>query len=104
MRHWDPVALSYGPTGQHCERFRFDGLLRPAAKIVLADLLWQVHAAPGHDPHSVVLFEPGSRTLISADALWENGFGIVFPELLGGRLRRGGRDAGPDRVVAHRCT
>ena len=24
-----------------------------------------------------------SRTLISADALWENGFGVVFPELEG---------------------
>ena len=42
-----------------------------------------MHAAPGHDPHSVVLFEPASRILISADALWENGFGVVFPELDG---------------------
>ena len=39
--------------------------------------------APGHDPHSVVLFEPQGRVLISADALWENGFGVVFPELEG---------------------
>jgi glyoxylase-like metal-dependent hydrolase (beta-lactamase superfamily II) len=30
-----------------------------------------------------VLFEPASATLISADALWENGFGVVFPELEG---------------------
>jgi glyoxylase-like metal-dependent hydrolase (beta-lactamase superfamily II) len=22
---------------------------------------WQVHAAPGHDPHSVILFEPERR-------------------------------------------
>lgn len=42
---------------------------------------WQIHAAPGHDPNSVVLFEPVSQTLISADALWKNGFGVVFPEL-----------------------
>ena len=49
----------------------------------LGDLLWQVHAAPGHDPHSVILFEPASRTLVSADALWERGFGVVFPELDG---------------------
>jgi glyoxylase-like metal-dependent hydrolase (beta-lactamase superfamily II) len=42
-----------------------------------------VHAAPGHDSHSVVLFEPISRTLVSADALWERGFGVVFPELDG---------------------
>jgi glyoxylase-like metal-dependent hydrolase (beta-lactamase superfamily II) len=49
----------------------------------LGDLHWQVHAAPGHDPHSVILFEPQSRTLVSADALWEKGFGVVFPELDG---------------------
>ena len=49
----------------------------------LGDLRWQVHAAPGHDPHSVILFEPVSRTLVSADALWERGFGVVFPELDG---------------------
>jgi glyoxylase-like metal-dependent hydrolase (beta-lactamase superfamily II) len=49
----------------------------------LGEFLWQVHAAPGHDPHAVILFEPESRTLISADALWQNGFGVVFPELEG---------------------
>ena len=51
--------------------------------LTLANLTWQVHAAPGHDPHSVVLFQPDHRLLISADALWENGFGVVFPELDG---------------------
>ena len=29
------------------------------------------------------MFEPGNGLLISADALWENGFGLVFPELAG---------------------
>ena len=40
-------------------------------------------AAPGHDPHSVILFDAAHGVLISADALWENGFGVVFPELDG---------------------
>ncbi|MDZ4284027.1 MAG: MBL fold metallo-hydrolase [Burkholderiales bacterium RIFCSPLOWO2_12_67_14] len=80
---WDPVALNYVPSGQHCPRFKFDGLLLPGTDIQLADTAWQIHAAPGHDPHSVILFEPQSRTLISADALWEKGFGVVFPELDG---------------------
>lgn len=83
VQAWDPCALSYEPTGQLCPRFRFDGVLAPGGTVQLGDLHWQVHAAPGHDPHSVVLFEPGSRTLLSADALWENGFGVVFPELEG---------------------
>lgn len=83
VRQWDPVALTYQPTGQHCPRFRLDGLLIPGTELRLGNAVWQVHAAPGHDPHSVVLFEPETRTLISADALWEDGFGIVFPELAG---------------------
>ncbi len=80
---WDPQALTYTPTGQNCPQFRFDAVLVPGSEIRLGDRLWQVHAAPGHDPHSVILFEPASRLLVSADALWERGFGVVFPELEG---------------------
>ncbi|MDM0032524.1 MBL fold metallo-hydrolase [Variovorax sp. J22P271] len=80
---WDEDALSFKATGQRCDRFRFDGLLAAGREIVLAGLPWQIHAAKGHDPHSVMLFEPVSKTLVSADALWESGFGVVFPELLG---------------------
>ena len=83
VRHWNPEALSYAATGQNCARFGFDSVLVPGAEITLGDRSWQVHVAPGHDPHSVILFEPGSRVLVSADALWENGFGVVFPELEG---------------------
>jgi glyoxylase-like metal-dependent hydrolase (beta-lactamase superfamily II) len=83
VRVWDEVALTYEPTGQTCPRFRADGVLRPGTTIKLGDTPWQVHAAPGHDQHSVILFEPASRTLISADALWQNGFGVVFQELEG---------------------
>ena len=83
VRHWDPVALTYQPTGQHCPQFRMDGVLQPGREIALGDRSWQIHGAPGHDPHSIVLFEPRERLLISADALWSNGFGIVFQELEG---------------------
>ena len=83
VRTWDTEALSYTPTGQDCPRFTFDAVLQPGADLRLGDVLWQVHAAPGHDPHSVMLFEPVSRCLVSADALWQRGFGVVFPELDG---------------------
>jgi glyoxylase-like metal-dependent hydrolase (beta-lactamase superfamily II) len=33
-------------------------LLQPDTTTLLGDRPWQVHAAPGHDTHSVVLFEP----------------------------------------------
>ncbi|NKE68160.1 MBL fold metallo-hydrolase [Ramlibacter sp. RBP-2] len=83
VHDWDPVALTYEPTGQHCPRFRMDRLLEPGTELALGDRAWQVHGAPGHDQHSVVLFEPQRRILISADALWSNGFGVVFQELEG---------------------
>lgn len=83
VRDWDAYALSYTPTGQHCPRFCFDEVLQPGTELRLGDVLWQIHAAPGHDSHSVILFEPQSRCLISADALWQRGFGVVFPELDG---------------------
>lgn len=83
VQDWDPVALTYEPTGQVCPQFAFADVLLPGTELQLGDSLWQVHAAPGHDTHSVILFEPASRVLVSADALWERGFGVVFPELDG---------------------
>ncbi len=89
---WDPHTLSYAPTGQECPAFRLDQTLPVGGEVALGAQRWQVHAAPGHDPHSVILFEPASRTLISADALWQRGFGVVFPELDG--------ESGFDEVAA----
>jgi glyoxylase-like metal-dependent hydrolase (beta-lactamase superfamily II) len=80
---WDQDALTYQATGQNCPRFRFDALLKPGTSVVLAGKSWDIHAAPGHDPHAIILFHPADRILISADALWEFGFGVVFPELEG---------------------
>jgi glyoxylase-like metal-dependent hydrolase (beta-lactamase superfamily II) len=83
VRRWDEAALSYHATGQHCPRFQVDAVLQPGDHLALAGLTWQVHAAPGHDPHAVLLFQADEGMLISGDALWENGFGVVFPELEG---------------------
>jgi glyoxylase-like metal-dependent hydrolase (beta-lactamase superfamily II) len=83
VAQWDAVALTYVPTGQQCPRFAFDKTLLPGTEMRLGSANWQVHAAGGHDPHSVIFFEPSEGILISADALWENGFGVVFPELEG---------------------
>lgn len=85
VRAWDEHALSYRPTGQRCERFEADGALEAGSTLVTGRRRWQVLAAPGHDPDSLMLFDPADGVLVSADALWENGFGVVFPELDGER-------------------
>lgn len=83
VRDWDEAALTYAATGQQCPRFGFDGTIAAGDLLQLGELEWQVLGAPGHDPHSVILYCPAERLLISADALWENGFGVIFPELEG---------------------
>jgi len=83
VRAWDVDALTYKATGQQCPRFGFDDTISPGDVLTLGDMDWQALAAPGHDPHSLILYCADERILISADALWQNGFGVVFPELEG---------------------
>lgn len=83
LQGWDEDSLTYRSTGQHCPRFQCDASLSPGDSVLLAGRAWRVLASPGHDPESVMLYEPDLRLLISADALWEDGFGVVFPELEG---------------------
>lgn len=83
VQDWDEDSLSYRPTGQHCPRFPCDASISPGESVLLGDRAWRVLASPGHDPASVMLYEPDLHLLISADALWEDGFGVVFPELEG---------------------
>lgn len=82
-RAWDEHALSYRVTGQTCPRFVADAALTVGARVQVGGLSFEVHAAPGHDPDAVLLFEPASGLLVSGDALWADGFGVVFPELEG---------------------
>jgi len=80
---WDTEALHLDGFGQRCERFRFDSTLAAGDLLTMGGLEWQALAAPGHDMDSLVFYAPEARLLISADALWENGFGVLFPELYG---------------------
>ncbi len=80
---WDEDALSYRATGQQCARFGFKRTISPGDTLLLGDLSWQALGAPGHDPKSLVFYCADEGILISADALWQNGFGVIFPELEG---------------------
>ena len=83
VRRWDTDALSFQATGQQCERFNFDATIASGDVLTLADMEWQALAAPGHDPHALLFYCPQESLLISGDALWQNGFGVIFPELDG---------------------
>jgi glyoxylase-like metal-dependent hydrolase (beta-lactamase superfamily II) len=83
VRTWDEDALSYRATGQQCARFMFDETIAPGDVLAMGDLSWQALAAPGHDPHALLFWCEAEGILLSGDALWQNGFGVIFPELAG---------------------
>lgn len=80
---WDLSILSYEAAGQRCERFTAQQGLQPGDMVEAGSHRWLAVAAPGHDPDTLMLFNERDGVLLSADALWEDGFGVVFPELDG---------------------
>ena len=83
VRQWDEGRLSYAATGQQCARFDYDALIEVDRPLRLGGLEWEVIPGGGHDPQMVLFYNHDERILVSADALWESGFGVIFPELEG---------------------
>ena len=83
VREWRADGLTFDDSGQRCERFGVDGVIRSGDTLAAGGRRFEVIEAPGHDPQSTILFDAANGLLVSADALWENGFGVVFPELDG---------------------
>ncbi|NLF55459.1 MAG: MBL fold metallo-hydrolase [Thauera phenolivorans] len=83
VTHWDEAALLLSTAAQAGERFEVDATLAPGERFVAGELEWQALAAPGHDMDALAYYNPERRILISGDALWRDGFGILFADVLG---------------------
>jgi glyoxylase-like metal-dependent hydrolase (beta-lactamase superfamily II) len=78
VSQWDVEALGFEELGQPCPNFTAHQSLVPGESINIGAYQFEIHATPGHHPKSILLFEPHFSLLISADVLWENGFGAIF--------------------------
>jgi glyoxylase-like metal-dependent hydrolase (beta-lactamase superfamily II) len=76
---WDEHALWLSYADQRCERFSFDDTVAPGDVLDWGDLQWRAIAAPGHDMGALMFHCEQERLLITGDALWENGFGVLLP-------------------------
>jgi glyoxylase-like metal-dependent hydrolase (beta-lactamase superfamily II) len=81
---WNHAKLTYQVTGQECPPFSPTHALFHGAVLQTAAFQWQVLSAPGHDNDEFIFHQPDLNILFSADALWESGLGVIFPEFLGG--------------------
>lgn len=82
VAEWDEDALLLSPLGQRGARFQHDRLLTAGEEFSFGDLNWRAIAVPGHDMDALAFHNPEKRLLISGDALWQDGFGVIFSELL----------------------
>lgn len=80
INDWDARALWLDYADQSLEPFAFDDTIVAGEHLRLGETDWQVVPAPGHDMGALVFYAPEDRLLISGDALWERGFGVVPPE------------------------
>ena len=80
--NWDAPDQMLSYADQEAERFAWDAVIAAGETVSLSGEAWEAIATPGHDMGSLVLFSPKLRVLISADALWENGFGFVVPQAI----------------------
>ncbi|WP_153114582.1 MBL fold metallo-hydrolase [Rhodocyclus tenuis] len=90
IAEWDEEALLLSPLGQQAARFTHNATLAAGDEFVCGELNWRALAVPGHDEDALAFHCAEKRILISGDALWQAGFGVVFVELLGHSEERGG--------------
>ncbi|MEQ1596064.1 MAG: MBL fold metallo-hydrolase [Casimicrobium sp.] len=80
--NWDAPDQMLSYADQEAERFAWDAVIAPGEAVKLGGQSWEAIATPGHDMGSLVFYSAKLRTLISADAVWENGFGFVVPQAI----------------------
>lgn len=79
VRPWTAETGSIALFDHRADPFHFDDTLREGDRFEGGGFEWSVHAAPGHDMEALMFFEPTRRLLVSGDALWEKGMGIIWP-------------------------
>lgn len=79
---WDERRLWLGRTGQAMEPFTVDAEL-PLDSVVEFGPSWRVIPLPGHATGGVGLFDESQGLLVAGDALWQDGIGILRPQIDG---------------------
>ena len=83
VAEWDTDAMLLDAAKQRGERFAHDAVIEAGSEFEMGGMSWRALPAPGHDMEALVYHCAEKRILISGDALWQDGFGIIFGEVMG---------------------
>jgi glyoxylase-like metal-dependent hydrolase (beta-lactamase superfamily II) len=79
IEHWDTRELLLDYADQQAEPFACADTIAAGDILELGDVKWQALAAPGHDMTALAFYATEHRVLVSGDALWERGLGLIEP-------------------------
>jgi glyoxylase-like metal-dependent hydrolase (beta-lactamase superfamily II) len=79
IERWDTRELLLDYADQQAERFAYTDTVAAGDVLRFGGMEWQAIAAPGHDMTALAFYSPEHRVLVSGDALWERGFGLIEP-------------------------
>ena len=79
---WNPERLWLTGTDQVLPRFRIDHPVNHGDTVTIGGRPFEVISVPGHATGGVAYLSD-QGTVVTGDALWENGFGILRPEVDG---------------------
>lgn len=80
---WDPRALWLDGTSQEMPRFSVDRALDDDELVSLGGREWRILWTPGHAVGGVSWWCEEDGLLVTGDALWEDGFGLLNPWING---------------------
>lgn len=78
-RPWRRESFWMEYADQDAEPFDYDDTIAPGDRLDIGALTWHAVAAPGHDMGALIFFCSELGLLLSGDALWEKGLGVVLP-------------------------
>jgi glyoxylase-like metal-dependent hydrolase (beta-lactamase superfamily II) len=76
---WATRELLLDYADQQADPFSYADTIAAGDRLRLGDMEWQALAAPGHDMTALLFYAPEHRVLVTGDALWERGFGLIEP-------------------------
>ncbi len=83
IRHRNAWATWWFYYDQEAAFFEVGRELDDGDAVEVGEFVFEVIHAPGHAAGQICLFEPAERILISADALWDVGLGVLTPRIEG---------------------
>ncbi len=79
VRAWDTQSMWLGASGQELPRYSVTDSVKGGDQVELGNAQWHAIHTPGHATGGLSWFDPHSGVLVTGDALWEFGLGILNP-------------------------